>query len=175
MIDDPLRPRGLRSHPFDAEGVATARRALVQDGVLTTWVLDCATARELGLRTTGNAQRGVSSAPSPGSPICISRPARSPQTHLIAGIADGFYVTDLIGMGANVVTGDYSRGAAGFWIERGEITYAVSEVTIAGHLARHVPHPRCGERSRLPPGHQCPDRDGGGNDRCWSVKAQPGS
>jgi PmbA protein len=134
VIDDPLRPRGLRSHPFDAEGVAVERRALVDDGVLTTWILDCATARELGLKTTGHAQRGVSSTPSPGpSNLHLEAGAVTP-AELIGDIAQGFFITDLIGMGVNTVTGDYSRGAAGFWIENGEITYPVSEVTIAGHL-----------------------------------------
>jgi PmbA protein len=134
IIDDPLRRRGLRSHPFDAEGVAGERRALVADGTLTTWILDCATARELGLKTTGHARRGVSSTPSPGASNLHLEPGTSTPTELIGDIADGFYVTDLIGMGANMVTGDYSRGASGFWIENGERTYPVSEVTIAGHL-----------------------------------------
>jgi PmbA protein len=134
IIDDPLRVRGLRSHPFDGEGVAGTRRAVVADGTLTTWFLDCATARELGLRTTGHAQRGVSSTPSPGAANLHLEPGAATREALIADIADGFYVTDLIGMGANIVTGDYSRGAAGFWIENGELTYPVSEVTIAGHL-----------------------------------------
>ena len=134
VIDDPLRPRGLRSQPFDAEGVATARRALVENGVLKSWILDCASARELGLTTTGHAQRGVSSVPSPGATNLHLEPGRASPQELIADIEDGLYVTDLIGMGANIVTGDYSRGAAGFWIEHGEFTYAVSEVTIAGHL-----------------------------------------
>ncbi len=134
IIDDPLRRRGPRSAPFDAEGVTTARRALVADGVLASWILDCATARELGLKTTGNAHRGVSSVPSPGATNLHLEPGTATPRDLIAGVADGFYVTDLIGMGANTVTGDYSRGAAGFWIERGELAYPVSEVTIAGHL-----------------------------------------
>src|SRR6202521_2459887 len=134
IVDDPLRPRGLRSRPFDGEGVAGRTLALVEDGVLATWLLDCATARELGLATTGHAQRGVSSLPSPGpTNLHLEAGAVDPKT-LIADIASGFYVTDLIGMGANLVTGDYSRGAAGFWIENGELTYPVSEVTIAGHL-----------------------------------------
>jgi PmbA protein len=134
IIDDPLRPRGLRSQPFDAEGVAASRRALVENGVLKSWILDCASARELGLTTTGHAQRSVSGVPSPGATnLHLERGRASPQ-ELIAGIEDGLYVTDLIGMGANIVTGDYSRGAAGFWIEHGELTFAVSEVTIAGHL-----------------------------------------
>ena len=134
IIDDPLRVRGLRSRPFDGEGVATAKLALVEDGILRSWLLDCATARELGLSTTGHAQRGVSSVPSPGaSNLHLSAGNVSPDD-LIADIKDGFYVTDLIGMGVNMVTGDYSRGASGFWIENGKRTFAVSEVTIAGSL-----------------------------------------
>jgi PmbA protein len=134
IIDDPLRRRGLRSHPFDAEGVAGERRALIDDGRLTSWILDCATARELGLTTTGHAQRSVSSTPSPGASNMHLEPGRASPAELIADIAEGLYVTDLIGMGANMVTGDYSRGVSGFWIERGELTYPVSEITIAGHL-----------------------------------------
>ncbi|MGZ5865036.1 MAG: TldD/PmbA family protein [Xanthobacteraceae bacterium] len=135
IVDDPLRKRGLRSHPFDAEGVAGKARNLVEDGRLTTWILDCGTARELNMTTTGHAQRGVSSTPSPGATNLHLVAGKPTPQQLIAEIADGFYVTDLIGMGANTVTGDYSRGAAGFWIEHGELTYAVSEVTIAGNLA----------------------------------------
>jgi PmbA protein len=134
IVDDPLRRRGLRSRPFDAEGVAAARMALVADGVLKSWLLDSATARELGLKTTGHAHRGVSSAPSPGPTNLHLAPGTSSPERLIGDIAEGFYVTDLIGMGVNMVTGDYSRGAAGFWIEKGQRTYPVSEVTIAGHL-----------------------------------------
>ena len=134
IIDDPLRPRGLRSHPFDAEGIAGERRTIVKDGRLTTWILDCATARELGLKTTGHAQRSVSSTPSPGASNLHLEPGAPTPAQLMADIEEGFYVTDLIGMGANIVTGDYSRGASGFWIEKGELTYAVSEVTIAGSL-----------------------------------------
>ncbi|MBI2713460.1 MAG: TldD/PmbA family protein [Rhizobiales bacterium] len=134
IIDDPLRKRGLRSRPFDGEGVAGRQLALVEDGRLRSWLLDSATARELGFMTTGHAQRGVSSAPSPGaSNLHLEAGPLSPEA-LIADIQDGFYVTDLIGMGVNMVTGDYSRGASGFWIENGQRTYAVSEVTIAGHL-----------------------------------------
>jgi PmbA protein len=134
IIDDPLRKRGLRSHPFDGEGVAGRKLALVDDGVLRSWILDCATARELGLATTGHAQRGVSSVPSPGASNLHLEAGRLSPEALIADIKDGFYVTDLIGMGVNMVTGDYSRGASGFWIENGKHTFAVSEVTIAGHL-----------------------------------------
>jgi PmbA protein len=135
IVDDPLRRRGLRSRPFDAEGIAGCRRKLVEDGVLKTWLLDCATARELDLETTGHAQRSVSSTPSPGPSNLHLVPGDKSPDQLIADIADGFYITDMIGMGVNLVTGDYSRGASGFWIENGERTYAVSEVTIAGHLS----------------------------------------
>ncbi len=135
IVDDPLRPRGLRSRPFDAEGIAGRRRKLVEDGVLKTWLLDCGTARELDLETTGHAQRGVSSTPSPSaSNLHLVAGSKSPD-ELIGDIEDGFYITDMIGMGVNLVTGDYSRGASGFWIENGERTFAVSEVTIAGHLS----------------------------------------
>jgi PmbA protein len=134
IIDDPLRQRGLRSRPFDAEGVATSVHKIVEDGVLKTWLLDCATARELDLQTTGHAQRGVSSTPSPGPTNVHLTPGTMTPKELIGEIEDGFFVTGLIGMGVNLVTGDYSRGASGFWIEHGEVTYAVSEVTIAGDL-----------------------------------------
>ena len=134
VLDDPRRLRGLRSRPFDAEGVATRRLAVVEDGLLASWFLDSATARELGLATTGHAQRGVSSTPAPGpSNLHLSAGPDTPDA-LIADIAEGFYVTDLIGMGVNPVTGDYSRGASGFWIENGKRSYPVSEVTIAGNL-----------------------------------------
>jgi len=135
IVDDPLRKRGLRSHPFDGEGVAGKKLALVDDGVLTTWILDCSTARELGMKTTGHASRGTSSVPSPSASNVHMEAGKLTPAELIADIKDGFYVTDLIGHGANMVTGDYSRGASGFWIENGKCTYAVSEVTIAGTLA----------------------------------------
>jgi PmbA protein len=135
IIDDPHRVRGLRSHPFDGEGVAGKRMALIEDGVLMSWILDCGTARELGLTTTGHASRGVSSSPSPSASNLHLEAGTMTPAELIADIKDGFYVTDLIGSGVNMVTGDYSRGASGFWIENGQPTYAVSEVTIAGHLS----------------------------------------
>ena len=134
IVDDPLRRRGLRSHPFDGEGVACKRLALVEDGVLRSWLLDSATARELGLVTTGNAQRGGSSVTTPAPSNLHLQPGHLAPDALIADITNGFYVTDLIGVGANMVTGDYSRGASGFWIENGKRTYPVSEVTIAGNL-----------------------------------------
>src|SRR3954467_10618141 len=134
IIDDPLRVRGLRSQPFDAEGVAVKKLAIIDQGVLTSWLLDSATARELGMITTGHAHRGVSSAPSPGSYNLHLEAGKPTPSELISDIKHGFYVTDLIGSGINGVTGDYSRGASGFWIDNGEIAYPVSEVTIAGHL-----------------------------------------
>ncbi|NWG25371.1 MAG: TldD/PmbA family protein [Pseudorhodoplanes sp.] len=134
IVDDPLRKRGLRSHPFDAEGVAVKPMMLVEGGALKSWFLDCATARELGLVTTGHAKRGVSSPPSPGPSNVYLEPGTLSPEALIRETGTGLYVTDLIGMGVNLVTGDYSRGVAGFWIENGELTYPVSEVTIAGHL-----------------------------------------
>jgi PmbA protein len=134
IIDDPHRLRGLRSKPFDGEGVANQRRALIDKGVLTTWLLDCASARQLGLETTGHAARGTGGPPSPSTTNLHLEPGTLTPQALMADIKQGFYVTELMGMGVNGVTGDYSRGAAGFWIENGQIAYPVSEVTIAGNL-----------------------------------------
>jgi PmbA protein len=134
VIDDPHRRRGLRSRPFDAEGLATGRRKLIEDGRLTTWLLDLASARQLGLAPTGHASRGVSGPPSPTTSNLYLEPGSLTPEELIADIKQGFYVTELIGMGVNGITGDYSRGAAGFWIENGEIVYPVSEATVAGNL-----------------------------------------
>ena len=166
IIDDPLRKRGLRSHPFDGEGVVCKKLALVEDGVLRSWLLDSATARELGLVTTGNAQRGGSSVTSPGPSNLHLEPGRLSPEELIADIADGFYVTDLIGVGANMVTGDYSRGASGFWIENGKRTYPVSEVTIAGHLLDMFRTLTPANDLDIPLRHQCADVARGGTDRC---------
>jgi PmbA protein len=134
IVDDPLRVRGLRSQPFDAEGVAVKPLSFIENGVLTSWVLDSSTARELGLVTNGRAHRGVSSSPSPGAFNLHMTAGKSTPAELMSDIKEGFYVTELIGSGVNSVTGDYSRGAGGFWIENGKLSYAVSEVTIAGHL-----------------------------------------
>lgn len=134
IIDDPVRVRGVRSQPFDAEGVAVKPLSFIENGVLTSWVLDSATARELGFVTNGRAHRGVSSSPQPGTYNLHMTEGKVSPAELIGDIKEGFYVTDLIGSGVNGVTGDYSRGASGFWIENGKIGYAVSEVTIAGHL-----------------------------------------
>ena len=134
IVDDPLRPGGLRSRGFDAEGIAAARRKLIDDGVLTTWLLDCAAARQLGLATTGHAARGIASPPAPApSNAWLEAGAPSPQD-LILDIKEGIYIIEMLGMGINPVTGDYSRGAAGFRIENGALSWPVSEITIAGNL-----------------------------------------
>lgn len=134
IIDNPLRPRGLRSKPFDGEGLASRKKTLIEDGKLTTWILDLAAARQLGLSSTGSASRGTSGPPGPApTNVYLQNGSNSPE-ELIADIDQGFYVTELIGMGVNGITGDYSRGASGFWIEKGEKTFPVSEMTIAGNL-----------------------------------------
>jgi PmbA protein len=134
VMDDPHRRRGLRSKPFDGEGVANQRTALIDGGRLTTWLLDCASARQLGLSTTGHAARGTGGPPSPSTTNLYLEAGKLSPAELMADIKQGFYVTELMGMGVNGVTGDYSRGAAGFWIENGQIAFPVSEVTIAGNL-----------------------------------------
>lgn len=134
IVDDPHVKRGLRSRPFDAEGVEVSRRTLIEEGRLTTWLLDLRSARQLGLTTTGHAARGTSGPPGPApANVYMAAGKRSP-ADILAEIEDGFYVTDLMGMGVNGVTGDYSRGAGGFWIEKGQITFPVNEMTIAGNL-----------------------------------------
>jgi PmbA protein len=134
ILDDPHKQRGLRSRPFDGEGVANRRRAIVSAGVLETWILDCASARQLGLATTGHASRGTGGPPGPSPSNLWLEPGATSRADLLKGVESGFYVTELMGMGVNGVTGDYSRGAAGFWIERGELAFPVSEMTIAGNL-----------------------------------------
>lgn len=138
--DDPTRPRGLRSRPFDGEGMAGAPRALVDDGVLTSWILDWRAARQLGLRSTGHASRGTGGPPGPAATNLWLEPGHVTPTQLMADITEGLYVTDLIGMGVNGVTGDYSRGAAGFMIRNGALAEAVSEITIAGNLKEMFLH-----------------------------------
>lgn len=134
ITDDPHRPRGLRSKPFDGEGLANDKLNLVEDGVLMTWLLDLASARQLGMTSIGRASRGTSAPPSPSpTNLYLEAGARTPD-ELMADIASGFYITSLMGMGVNGVTGDYSRGASGFWIEDGKRTFPVTEMTIAGNL-----------------------------------------
>lgn len=134
IIDAPHRHRGLRSRPFDGEGLPTREKKLIDNGRLTTWLLDCRSARQLGLVSNGHAARGTSSPPSPSASNVHMAAGSLSRAALIGAVREGIYVTELIGSGVNGVTGDYSRGAAGFWIENGELAYPVSEVTIAGNL-----------------------------------------
>ncbi len=134
VIEDPLIVRGPASRPFDAEGIAARSQAVVEDGRLVRWILDCASARQLGLVTTGNARRGTTAPPSPGtSNIRMTQGAHSREA-LIAEMGAGLLVTSMIGASINPTTGAYSRGAAGFWVENGQIAYPVNEITIAGSL-----------------------------------------
>jgi len=132
--DDPLRPRGLRSRSFDGEGLPVAASDFVADGVLTTWLADSAAARQLGIAPTGHAVRGVSGAPGAGPSNMVMQPGPRSREAMIAGVRNGILVTELIGQGVNGVTGDYSRGAAGFLIVDGEVGPAVGEITIASNL-----------------------------------------
>ncbi|MGH6663059.1 MAG: TldD/PmbA family protein, partial [Rhodospirillales bacterium] len=134
VVDDPLRRRGLRSRSFDGEGIPTARRNVVERGRLETWILDLRSARQLKMTTTGHASRGTTSPPSPSTTNLYLEAGTVTPKKLMADIKSGLYVTELMGFGINGVTGDYSRGASGFWIENGEIAYPVNEVTIAGNL-----------------------------------------
>jgi PmbA protein len=134
IVEDPLRPRGLRSKPFDGEGVATRRRNLVEGGRITGWLLNSASARQLGLETTGHASRGTSGAPGASATNVQLLPGSVAPAALMADIAEGLYVTELIGHGVNPVTGDYSRGASGFVIRDGALAEPVDEITVAGNL-----------------------------------------
>lgn len=134
LIEDPLRPRVSGSRPFDAEGLPTQRRAIVENGVLTGWTLDLASARQLEMVSTANAVRGPSSPPSPGNWNLSLTQGNHSRADLIADMGTGLLVTSMIGSTINPTTGDYSRGASGFWVENGEITGPVNECTIAGNL-----------------------------------------
>ncbi|QNA82891.1 TldD/PmbA family protein [Sphingomonas sp. So64.6b] len=134
IADDPHRPHGLRSRPFDGEGLPVSPTEFVSDGMLETWLLDSGSARQLGLEPTGHAARGVGGNPGVATSNLFMAAGSTPPETLIADIAHGIYITELIGMGVNGVTGDYSRGAAGFLIENGEIAGPVAEFTIAGNL-----------------------------------------
>lgn len=133
ITDDPLIVRGSSSRPFDGEGVKGERLVMIEDGVLKHWFLSTSTGRELGLSTNGRGVRGGNSV-TPASTNLALEPGDVSPEDLIRGIGNGFYVTELIGHGVNMITGEYSRGATGFWIENGEIAYPVSEVTIASNL-----------------------------------------
>src|SRR6202008_3769046 len=134
ILDNPLRQRGQGSRPFDAEGLATKRYAVIDKGVLTTWLLDLAAARQLNLKPTGHATRGTSGPPSPTTSNFYLEKGKVSVEELIGDIKSGLYITDLIGFGVNGVTGDYSRGASGFWIEKGDLAWPVGGVTVGGNL-----------------------------------------
>jgi PmbA protein len=138
--DDPLRRRGLRSRPFDGEGQPTKPLNIVADGVLMTWILDTRSARQLGLTTTGHAARGTSGPPSPSATNLYMEAGAATPAELMADITEGLYVTELIGSGINGITGDYSRGAAGFMIRDGALAEPVAEITIAGNLREMFAH-----------------------------------
>ncbi len=134
VVDDGTMPGGFGTSPFDGEGVPTRRTLVVERGVLKSYLLNTYTAKKLGLRTTGNAARGLAGTPGIGAGNFFLEPgAQSPQ-EIIAAIPEGLYVTELLGFGVNLVTGDYSRGAGGLWISGGELAYPVEEITIAGNL-----------------------------------------
>ena len=134
VIEDPHRARVTGSRLFDAEGLATSRRAIVDDGILTGWTLDLATGRKLGMESTANAARGTSSPPSPSLTNVALTQSEKSREDLVKDMGTGLLVTSMIGSTINPNTGDYSRGAAGFWVENGEITYPVNECTVAGNL-----------------------------------------
>lgn len=134
IVDDPTIISAISSRPFDAEGFASRKTKIVENGVLKSWLLDLRSAKQLKLKTTGHASRGISSPPSPSSTNFYMTNGKVKLKDMIKGIKKGFYLTDAFGMGVNQVTGDYSQGASGFMIENGKITYPVSEITIAGNL-----------------------------------------
>ena len=136
ICDDGRMVGGLGSRPFDGEGVATRKTTVVEKGWLKSYLLDTYSGKKLGLRSTGNASRSVGESPSVGPTNFYLLPGSKKAEDIIRTVKDGLYVTELIGFGINMVTGDYSRGAAGFWIENGELTYPVEEITIAGNLKR---------------------------------------
>ena len=134
VFDDPHRARGLRSKPFDGEGLANEKRLIIDKGCIKSWFLDLATADQLSLISTGHAARSTGGAPNPSPSNLFLAPGKVSPANLLDDIKTGLYVTELMGMSVNMVTGDYSRGAGGFWIENGEIAYPVSDVTVAGNL-----------------------------------------
>ncbi len=134
LIENPSRPRVAGSRPFDGEGLPVAERAIVKDGILQGWTLDLATARKLGMDSTGNASRGVSSPPSPSTGNLTLTQGDQSRDDLIAMMGTGLVITSMIGSTINPNTGDYSRGAAGFWVENGEVIGPVNECTVAGNL-----------------------------------------
>uniref|UniRef100_A0A8J4H8K8 TldD/PmbA family protein n=1 Tax=Acidicaldus sp. TaxID=1872105 RepID=A0A8J4H8K8_9PROT len=154
--DDPRRKRGLRSRPFDGEGLPTAPATLVENGVLRSWLLDLRSARQLGLVSTGHAARGTSGPPGPAPSNLYLAPGAASPAALMADIREGLYVTELIGMGVNGLTGDYSRGASGFMIRDGALAEPVAEITIAGNLIEMFSHLRAADDLRFRRGTDAP-------------------
>ncbi len=140
ILDDGLRPGGFGSRPFDDEGIPSSVTPVIENGVLRNYLLNCYTARKLSLRTTGNAARGIAGPPVVGPKNFYLAPGSRAPEEIVRAVKNGLYVTELIGFGVNIVTGDYSRGASGMWIEDGELAYPVEEVTIAGNLAEMLNH-----------------------------------
>lgn len=136
IYDDGRLPGGLGTRPFDGEGLPPRKQAVVERGKLTSYLLDTYSGKKLGLPSTGNASRSIGESPSAGPTNFYMVPGTKSPEEIIASVKRGLYVTDLIGFGINMVTGDYSRGASGFWIENGELAYPVEEITIAGNLKR---------------------------------------
>jgi PmbA protein len=134
IIDDGTIPGGFGTSPFDGEGIPTRRTLVVENGVLKSYLLNTYTAKKLGLSTTGNASRGLAGTPGIGPGNYFLQPGAKTPKELIGGIKEGLYVTEFLGHGANLVTGDYSRGASGLWISGGEFAYPVEEITVAGNL-----------------------------------------
>ena len=134
IYDDGLKPEGFGSRPFDGEGLPSRTQTIIDRGVLKNYLLDCYSGRKLGMPSTGNASRGVGDGPSVGPTNFYLAPGTVSTSDMIRSVKQGLYVTELIGFGINMVTGDYSRGAAGYWIENGELAYPVEEITIAGDL-----------------------------------------
>ena len=134
IIDDPLKKRGLQSKPFDGEGLETKKTQIIKNGKLKTWFLDLATAHQLKLKSTAHASRNISSPPTPNPTNLYFEPGNISPKNLIGNIKKGIYVTELMGSSVNLINGDYSRGGSGFWIDNGQITYPVNEITIADNL-----------------------------------------
>jgi PmbA protein len=134
IVDDALIPGALGSKPFDGEGLPTSRKSVFDKGVLATYLLDSYSARKLGLTPTGNASRSVGEAPTVSTTNLYLQAGNYTPEQIIKSVKQGLYLTETIGFGVNTVTGDYSRGAGGMWIENGELAYPVQEITIAGNL-----------------------------------------
>jgi PmbA protein len=134
IVDDGTMPGGFGTSPFDGEGIPTRRTLVIENGILKSYLLNTYTAKKLGLETTANASRGLAGTPGIGPGNYFLEPGTKTQNQIIADIKDGLYVTEFLGHGANLVTGDYSRGASGIWIVNGELAYPVEEITVAGNL-----------------------------------------